>query len=181
MAFDAGAIVARVEIDEGAFNTSIDRVEARLARLADKEIHIKVVADYDPSNTERIRRAFSDLDQRITRDMITRQRSGASGSMFGMLNSMFSRGGSRMAQQQAAANAAQQGGFLSNLMGGVGPGVLGIGAKPALIGAAGLLGMQVAQPASQLAQAQQQAQAAMKAAVTPAQQQAALRQMQAVN
>jgi phage-related protein len=199
--FDAGAIVARVEIDERAFNASIDRVEARLRRLADQEIHIKVVADYDASQAEHIRRAFSDLDRRITRDMVTRNRT-SGGGFFGMLTSMFSRAG-------GAGAAAGGPGAAAQTAQAAGPGMMGMGGTPAMwigggavatsllpallgvggtaiggaggLGVAGLLGMQVAKPAMGLASAQEQAQQAMAAAVTPAQQKAALTQLQAVN
>lgn len=88
MAFDAGAIIAHLEIDQQKFNKDLDDAERRVDKFA-RTHKVRLQADFDSSALPRARKFFSDLDKAATLDAIQRSRSG-NGSILGTLMGLTS-------------------------------------------------------------------------------------------
>ena len=118
MAFDAGAIVAKMRIDLSELNRDADEAERRMDRLAkDRKIHLSAV--FDDASMAKARRMFAQLDQQLSRDAMQRLRSSPQGSVLGALNALFS------PHQVAGGPTAQQAGsqgLLGQMVGGSGSG-----------------------------------------------------------
>jgi hypothetical protein len=160
MAFDAGTIMARLDLDESTYDRKMKAAQARADQFEKDPINLKIGDVFDQQQLAKARRMFTQLDQQITRDAVSRSRSG-SGSVLGTLMSVTSPGvaGAPSAQQAAkqgllgritgmAGGAGggiigritggdrSAGGAASGLLGGIGPGILGLGTKTA-----GILGL----------------------------------------
>lgn len=154
MAFDAGTIIAHLDIDPDAFDRKLARAKADARRAENEQYKVKVSAVFDDASTSKAKKAFSDLDQQISRDAMSRLRSSPQGSVLGALVALFSphqvSGGPTPQQastqgllgrmlnqtsQAASRNNAGIGTLLSRLAGRGGDG--GKGAVTALAEAAG--------------------------------------------
>jgi len=89
MAFDAGAIEARLTINPSEFNSELAAAEAKLDALT-KDHKVRISAVFDNASLSRARKMFADLDNMISRDAAQRLRSSPQGSVLGALNSLFS-------------------------------------------------------------------------------------------
>lgn len=206
MAFDAGTIIAHLDLDEQDFHRKLKRAQDAADKFERDPIQLKVGEIADQQQIARARKAFSVLDQQISRDANQRARSSSSGSVLGGLAAM-ARGGGGGGGSSGGGGGNQ--GWGSGLFKGIGPGILGLGLRGSLIaggvgiggallpslaagagalgvgalgaGFAGAIGSQVIKPATGLLGAQSKAQAALAAASTPAQAQAAQLQLAAVN
>jgi cell wall-associated NlpC family hydrolase len=196
VAFDAGTIVAHLDLDDDAFARKLRADVAKIEEFEKRSHEIKLRPEVDQAGVSGARRAMEQADRRMTEDAHRR------GGLLSLL----------MGGRGAAGGAGGQGGIFKRLMGAAGPSLnnlsplgvkgsliaagvpLALGALPALaapllaggvglggVGVAGLLGMQAAKPALGLAQAQSQAQARLAAASTPAQRQAAQQQLAQIN
>jgi phage-related protein len=113
VAFDAGSIVAHLDIDLDAFDRSLKRAEA-MADAAERKSHkIKLSAVFEDADTAKAKRAFQQLDTEISRDALQRMKSSPQGSLFGTLMSLLSP--HQMAGGPTASQSASQGG-LARLM-----------------------------------------------------------------
>src|SRR5262252_250259 len=129
MAFDAGTIIAHLDLDDADFERKLREDVAKVEAFERGEHEIRITPKVDAQSEQETRRSFERLDRQVTEDAKRR------GGMFGVLHSIFGRGGSTAG---AAGNAR---GFFSRTLGGIGPGVLGIGARTATIAGAGALGI----------------------------------------
>jgi hypothetical protein len=89
VAFDAGAIEARLTVDTSAADRDLDTFEARV-RALEGDHRVKITADLDTSSLGRARQMFADLDNSISKDAMNRLRSSPQGSVLGALNALFS-------------------------------------------------------------------------------------------
>src|ERR1700744_5435676 len=83
----------------------LDKIEAKVKELEDGDHKIKISAVFDNASTGAARKAFSNLDNLISRDAMQRLRSSPQGSVLGALNALFSPHpvtGAPSAQQSAA-------------------------------------------------------------------------------
>lgn len=260
MAFDAGTIIAHLDLDESSFDRKLRDAEARQKRFENEPHRLRITEIFSSSDMSRARRMFTMLDQQISRDAAQRMRAGGTGSVLGALNSLFST--QQVSSAPTPQQSAQQGmlgriirqggaaatpgtsgrgpsagqvidalaggaggvggpgrnistggggvsrptGVVSGLLRGIGPGVIGIGARlaggiglggslfgalPGLLGPAAGLGIAgvglgatnalfKATGVTTFTQAYQAAQTAQQTAVTPLQKQQAAQQMQGV-
>jgi len=88
--FDAGAIEARLTVNLSQFNRDMAAAEARVKRFEDTRHEVKVSAVFDNASMSKATKAFSDLDQQISRQAMQRLRSSPQGSVLGALNALFS-------------------------------------------------------------------------------------------
>lgn len=101
MAFDAGAIIARLDISTDEANRKLDDFEKRADRAA-RDRHIRLDASFDEASIGKARQIFAQLDNQLSRDAASRLRSSPQGSVLGSLNALFSPhsvSGSTTAQQ----------------------------------------------------------------------------------
>jgi SLT domain-containing protein len=143
VAFDAGAIEARVEIDLSQVDTDLRKFEDKVRQFERMPHHIRISALVDPHELARARLQFARLDQQITNDARQRARTGG-GSLLGGLATLFGGGaGGGAPGTPGTTGAASAGGrgFFGNLLGGIGPGIGPLGglwAGRLGLGAAGL-------------------------------------------
>jgi phage-related protein len=105
VAFDAGSIIARLDIDDSDADRKLRNFQARIRRMERAEHKIKITVDTGGADTAaRLRRQFATLDQQLTRDVVARQRGGG-GSVLGTLMGLSS---TRVAGMPAGGQAAQQ-------------------------------------------------------------------------
>ena len=90
MAFDAGAIEAKLTVDTSRFYADLDKAEARTKAFEDAGHKVKITAVFDQSSLTRARKMFSDLDNAVSKDAMSRLRSSPQGSVLGALNALFS-------------------------------------------------------------------------------------------
>jgi phage-related protein len=161
VAFDAGAIVARASIDQAQFDRDLHDLDTKARKFEREPRTLKFRAVLDQASLSHARQMFQQLDRQISQDASQRMKSG-SGSILGSLNSLFST--SQISGAPSASQAANQGllgrvlkqqvivsgqggsggggigagRLLSGTAGGIGPGILGLGAK--VTGIAGLGG-----------------------------------------
>jgi len=88
--FDAGAISASLTVDTSKFDAGMDKAEARVKKFEDESHKVKLLADLDTSSLGKARKAFTDLDNAISKDAMNRLRSSPQGSVLGALNALFS-------------------------------------------------------------------------------------------
>jgi phage-related protein len=146
MAFDAGSIIARLDLDDTEFDRKLRRDVARIEQFEKSSRGLRLTPE--AGDLADARRAFTNLDRQVTADAQQRARSGQ-GSVFGALMGLTSArlAGAPSAGQTAVGRnirdlgggGAGGGGLLGGLASGAGPGVLGIGAKVA--GITGLAGL----------------------------------------
>ena len=198
MAFDAGTIIARMDLDDADFDRKLREDVRRIEEFEKRDHEIKITPEVDKAGAARVRHDIEQIDRQVTADAHRR------GGLLSMLTKMFSSSGTG-----GPGGASGTAAFHRNLLAAAGPGIAGIGAKgatiasaiplglaalPALaapllaggvglggVGVAGILGMQAAKPATALLGAQSQAQQALAAASTPAQRTAALAQLKQIN
>src|SRR5215469_16658647 len=89
MAFDAGAIIARLDIDTAEANRKVDEFEKKVDRAA-RDRHIRLDATFDNASIGKARQIFAALDNQLSRDAASRLRSSPQGSVLGSLNALFS-------------------------------------------------------------------------------------------
>jgi phage-related protein len=90
MAFDAGAIMAHLDIDLTKFDKKLSAEEARVDAFTRKNHVIRISAVFDNASLSKARKAFADLDNMISRDAAQRLKSSPQGSVLGALNALFS-------------------------------------------------------------------------------------------
>lgn len=122
MAFDAGAVEAKLTIDLSAFNRDLDKAEVRVKKFEDEPHRVKIAAEFDGGSMARGRKMFTDLDNAISKDAMNRLRSSPQGSVLGSLNALFSP--HPLTGAPSAAQSAQ-GGLLGKMLS---PGAAGAGA-----------------------------------------------------
>lgn len=88
--FDAGAIEARLTVDTSPGDKSLSTFEARVKAFEDRKHEVKISAVFDNSSMSRARQAFTNLDNQISKDAMSRLRSSPQGSVLGALNALFS-------------------------------------------------------------------------------------------
>jgi phage-related protein len=160
--FDAGTIIARLELDESGFDRTLDKATARQKAFEKDPVKLKSTEVFSTQDMSQARKRIADLDNQISRDATTRMRS-SNGSVLGTLMALFSPrqvSGAPTAQQAASqgmlgrvlsvvtpgsgGGGNGRGGFFGNsgpgdkgfgagLFNGIGPGVLGLGARGATI------------------------------------------------
>ena len=152
MAFDAGSIVAHLDLDDAEFDRKLRADVAKIEAFEKAQRKSAITTDLDPSAIARTRRQFATMDTQLTRDAQQRM-SGGQGSVLGTLMGFTSRRalpGAPAPSQSAigrdvaaltggGGGAGGGGGFLRGIAGGAGPGILGISPKIASI--AGLGGL----------------------------------------
>jgi len=140
VAFDAGTIVAHMDLDDAEFKRKLDEDVARVEAFERREHEIKLTAKMNESDISQARRAMQRLDTAATNDARSR------GGIFGVLHGLFGRGG-RMPGGDSGGNAhilarlfssasGGGGGFGANLLSGAGPGMGLLSPQAAMIGAA---------------------------------------------
>jgi phage-related protein len=151
MAFDAGTIIARLDLDDSEFNRKLREDQARAKRT--ENVQSKVQLGISPQQASQFRRQMETLDRQITQDAIRRGNSGQGSLMATLLGMSSPSAGRAQATQQASAQKS----FLSRLVGGsggggtsgggggsnqgwgsglfkgIGPGILGLGLRSSLI------------------------------------------------
>jgi phage-related protein len=90
LAFDAGAIEASLKVDLSKFDSDMAKAEARADALTKDARKLRVAAEFDDASLSKARKAFTDLDNAISRDAANRLKSGSNGSVLGALNALFS-------------------------------------------------------------------------------------------
>lgn len=88
--FDAGAIVAHLDIDQGLFDRKMSAAERRVKDFEDAGHKVKISAVFDNASMGRARQLFTQLDQQLSREAMQRLRSSPQGSVLGALNALFS-------------------------------------------------------------------------------------------
>lgn len=167
MAFDAGTIMAHLDLDERAFNRKLDAAERREQEFSKRTSRSTVKLGVAPQEANQLRRQMDQLDRQLTQDAIRRSNSGQ-GSVLATLLGMSSPSAARAQatqQQQAQRSVLSRlagsigggggggGGFLrvgggggggngnmglgSGLFRGIGPGILGLGTRTSLIAGLG--------------------------------------------
>jgi hypothetical protein len=119
--FDAGAISASLTVDLSQFDRDMDKAEARVKKFEDAGHKVKIAAALDTSSLSKARQAFSQLDNAISKDAMSRLRSSPQGSVLGALNALFSP--HPVTGAPSAQQAASQGllGKMVSAPGGGGP------------------------------------------------------------
>src|SRR6185312_6332481 len=152
MAFDAGTIIAHLDLDSEAFDRKLRERQAAAKRAETSQQTVKL--GISPQEQSQFRRQMEQLDRQVTQDAVRRGNSGQ-GSLLATLLGMSSPSAARA---QSSQQAAAQRSFLARLAGsggsggggsrgggggggnmgrGTGPGVLGIGARLGTIGSLG--------------------------------------------
>jgi hypothetical protein len=90
VAFDAGSIEAKLTLDPSSFDRTLADREAKVKAFQDEPHKVKLLADLDTSSLGKARKAFTDLDNAISKDAMNRLRSSPQGSVLGALNALFS-------------------------------------------------------------------------------------------
>jgi phage-related protein len=90
VAFDAGTVEARLVIDPVQFDRDLGKAQADVKKFEDTPHRVKISAVFDTSSLTKARKAFSDLDNAISKDAMNRLRSSPQGSVLGALNALFS-------------------------------------------------------------------------------------------
>jgi phage-related protein len=111
--FDAGSIDARLTVDTAQFDRDMDAAEARVKRFTDNKHEIKVSAVFDSASLSKATKAFSDLDNQISRQAAQRLRSSPQGSVLGALNALFS---PHPVTGAPSASQSAQGGLLGKIV-----------------------------------------------------------------
>lgn len=88
--FDAGAIMAHLDVETSLFNRKMDAAEQRVKRFETEKHEIRIGAVFDTASMGRARQMFTQLDQQLSRDAMARLRSSPQGSVLGALNALFS-------------------------------------------------------------------------------------------
>lgn len=124
MAFDAGTIIAHLEIEQRKADDDLRKFEARV-RAFEKQGHkVRIGAEFDNPSIAKARRIFEQLDNQLSREAMQRLRSSPNGSVIGALNALFS------PHQLAGAPTPQQsaqGGLLGRMAGSQGTAQAGTG------------------------------------------------------
>jgi NlpC/P60 family/Transglycosylase SLT domain len=153
MPFDAGSIIARLDLDDAEFDRKLREDVARIEAFERDHHEVKLVSDVDPNELSRARKAIGDLDNQVTQDAVQKARSGR-GSVLGTLAAMFSGSGgggqalagklvnrnlgNTLATAVSTAGDPNQG-AVAKLIGATAPGIGALGAKGAgIIGLGGL-------------------------------------------
>lgn len=88
MAFDAGTIMARLDLDDSAFSRKLDADVAKIEAFEKRGHEITIGERVDQSGLNRSRSAITKFDQQLTNDADQRLR-GSQGSMLGLLGGLF--------------------------------------------------------------------------------------------
>src|SRR5215472_2576944 len=133
MAFDAGTIVARLDLDDDEFARKLAEDVRKVEAFEKAEHEIRLTPKVDEHASAAARQQFRRLDDQITREARSR------GGVLGTLHRLFGGGGA--AGGGAVGGGGGGGSFLGRLLGGIGPGMLGIGGRSALLAGAGGVGL----------------------------------------
>ena len=141
MAFDAGTIIAHLDLDDQDFDRKLRADVARIEEFEKRGGEIHLTADVRQSDLSRVRTAFASLDRQVTND--ARSRGGVLSTLTGMFSNRQMPGfissqaatGRRISQLLSTAPDSSQG-HVSRILSAAGPGFGPLGAKGALIGSA---------------------------------------------
>lgn len=159
MAFDAGTIIAHLDLDAEQFDRKLREREAAARRAENIQQSVKL--GIAPQEQAQFRRQMEQLDRQVTQDAIRRGNSGQ-GSLLATLLGMSSPSAARAQSSQQAqaqrsflsrltgssgggggessggrARFTGDRGFGTGLLSGIGPGILGIGTRLATVGGLG--------------------------------------------
>jgi phage-related protein len=139
MSFDAGSIIAHMDLDDAEFDRKLKADVARIEAFERRTHEAKISAELDPSGLSRARQQMGRFDQQITQD--AQQRARNHGSVLGALMGLF--GGGRAAGGPAGGSGGSGRSLLGGLLGGAGPVPTGlpVGARSLLLGTAGGVGL----------------------------------------
>jgi SLT domain-containing protein/phage-related protein len=126
MAFDAGTIMARLDLDEQSFDRKLKDAQDKKEKFEKDQINLKVGDLFGASQESAARKMFTQLDQQISRDAISRMKSG-SGSLLGTLMAITTPGLSGAPSAQQVAKQGLLGKVTSTLTGRGGGGSSGGG------------------------------------------------------
>jgi SLT domain-containing protein/phage-related protein len=118
MPFDAGTIIARLELDPGDFDRQLAARRAAAQRAEREPIKLKATDIFSTQDMSSARKRIADLDNQISRDATTRMRS-SNGSVLGTLMALFS---PRQVSGAPSPQQAAQQGMLGRVLGAVTPG-----------------------------------------------------------
>lgn len=107
MAFDAGSIVARMDLDTTDADRKLRDFEKRAKETEHGTHKIKLSAVFDDASVGKARQLFAQLDNALSRDAANRLRSNPQGSVLGTLNALFSP--HQVSGGPSAAQSASQG------------------------------------------------------------------------
>jgi hypothetical protein len=127
MAFDAGTIIARLDLDTQDFDRKLRAAQARARQSETAQDRVRL--SISPQQAGQFRRQMEQLDRQVTQDAVRRGSSGHGSLMSTLLGLSSPNAGRAQAGQQAQAQQS----FLSRLAKGIGPGILGLGTKGSLI------------------------------------------------
>src|SRR5262252_1425676 len=105
MAFDAGTIIAHLDLDDDAFARKIAADVAKIEAFEQRSHEIKITPKVDSSAEGAIRQEMGRIDQRVTADAESRLRGGR-GSLLGLLHGLFSGRGLPGISQTVGRNLA---------------------------------------------------------------------------
>src|SRR6185312_3015393 len=111
MAFDAGTIIAHLDLDSEAFDRKLRERQAAAKRAETSQQTVKL--GISPQEQSQFRRQMEQLDRQVTQDAVRRGNSGQ-GSLLATLLGMSSPSAARA---QSSQQAAAQRSFLSRLAG----------------------------------------------------------------
>lgn len=134
MAFDAGSIIARLDLEDSEFDRKLAADVAKIEAFERRTHQVPISPEMDPSGLRRARTQFERFDQQVTQDAVRRARSGR-GSLLGALTGLFGGGhGGLLRGLSSWAGGGGSSGAAGGLLRGIGPSILGLGAKPLTIG-----------------------------------------------
>jgi SLT domain-containing protein len=107
MSFDAGTIIAHLDLDPSAFERKLREEKANSDAFEKAPHKVKLSAAFDTADMSKARRMFAQFDQQISRDAAQRLRAGGTGSVLGALNALFSP--QQISGSPSAQQASQQG------------------------------------------------------------------------
>jgi phage-related protein len=131
--FDAGAIMAHLDVETSGFDRKLTAAEERVKAFERGRHEVRISAVFDNASLGQARRIFTQLDQQLSREAMQRLRSSPQGSVLGALNALFSphpvTGGP--SPQQSATQ-----GLLGRMVRAQGGGLPGTGISSVLVGQA---------------------------------------------
>lgn len=138
MSFDAGSIIAHMDLDDEEFDRKLRADVAKIEEFERRTSKAKLDVELDPTGMNRARQQMGRFDQQITQD--AQQRARSHGSVLGALMGMF---GGHAAAGSAGGAAGGTRSLLGGILGGAGPVPTGIpvGARALLAGTGGAVGL----------------------------------------
>jgi phage-related protein len=88
--FDAGAIMAHLDVETSLFDRKLTAAEERVKTFERGKHEVRISAVFENASLGRARQVFTQLDQQLSREAMQRLRSSPQGSVLGALNALFS-------------------------------------------------------------------------------------------